>query len=236
MHHKKQNIRRKTRGCGEISLFNHLGFASVSLVPQPLVVQCLQRQGSRGMHLMSCLLVSKAEAVNKLQVHKYITWKLCWYQFQKSLNYSETTRTAIKACDESLNMPEMKILVKAFPSHLIGFSYKRYPVIDRAVSNYLVYWRFTFSHFFRNTAQACLTWEDILVENPTDMLALKMAHDSYFYLGYQPQIRDSIARVMPKWKENMPLYGWADKDEIIESEVTLVSSVSVWLKNNNMSL
>ena len=127
-------------------------------------------------------------------------------------------------------MPEMKILVKAFPSHLIGFSYKRYPVIDRAVSNYLVYWRFTFSHFFRNTAQACLTWEDVLVENPTDMLALKMAHDSYFYLGYQPQIRDSIARVMPKWKENMPLYGWADKDEIIESEVTLVSSVSVWLK------
>ncbi|XP_027035594.1 tetratricopeptide repeat protein 38-like isoform X2 [Pocillopora damicornis] len=59
-----------------------------------------------------------------------------------------------------------------------------------------------------NTAQACLTWEDVLVENPTDMLALKMAHDSYFYLGYQPQIRDSIARVMPKWKENMPLYGY----------------------------
>ena len=142
----------------------------------------------------------------------------------------------MKACYESLNMPEMKILVKAFPLIPIGFSYKRYPVIDRAVSNYLVYWRFTFSHFFRNTAQACLTWEDVLVENPTDMLALKMAHDSYFYLGYQPQIRDSIARVMPKWKENMPLYGWADKDEIIESEVTLVSSVSVWFKNSSMSL
>lgn len=110
--------RNKTRGCGEISLFNHLGFASVSLVPQPLVVQCLQRQGSRGMHLMSCLLVSKAEAVNKLQVHKYITWKLCWYQFQKSLNYSETTRTAMKACYESLNMPEM--------NSCQGFSFNSY--------------------------------------------------------------------------------------------------------------
>ena len=59
----------------------------------------------------------------------------------------------------------------------------------------------------RNTAQACLTWEDILVENPTDMFALKMAHDSYFYLGYQSQIRDSIARVLPRWTENIPLYG-----------------------------
>lgn len=59
-----------------------------------------------------------------------------------------------------------------------------------------------------NTAQACLTWEDILMENPTDMFALKMAHDSYFYLGYQAQMRDSIARVLPKWKENMPLYGY----------------------------
>lgn len=60
---------------------------------------------------------------------------------------------------------------------------------------------------FRNTAQACLTWEDILVENPTDMFALKMAHDSYFYMGYQEHIRDSIARVLPHWKEGMPLYG-----------------------------
>ena len=50
-------------------------------------------------------------------------------------------------------------------------------------------------------------WEDILVENPTDMFALKMAHDSYFYMGYQELIRDSIARVLPHWKEGMPLYG-----------------------------
>ena len=42
----------------------------------------------------------------------------------------------MKACYESLNMPEMKILVKAFPSTPIGFSYKGYPFIDRAASNY----------------------------------------------------------------------------------------------------
>ena len=64
--------------------------------------------------------------------------------------------------------------------------------------------------FISNTAGACLIWENILVDHPTDMFAIKMAHDSYFYLGYQPQMRDSIARVMNKWKKNMPLY-WYEK-------------------------
>ncbi|XP_033109119.1 tetratricopeptide repeat protein 38-like [Anneissia japonica] len=53
--------------------------------------------------------------------------------------------------------------------------------------------------------KACETWERILVENPTDLLALKFAHDSYFYLGESTQIRDSIARVMPYWDDTMPL-------------------------------
>ncbi|XP_077990624.1 tetratricopeptide repeat protein 38-like [Glandiceps talaboti] len=51
-------------------------------------------------------------------------------------------------------------------------------------------------------------WEEILVQHPTDMLALKFAHDSYFYMGYSAQIRDSIARVMPHWKKDTPLYGY----------------------------
>ncbi|XP_046841168.1 tetratricopeptide repeat protein 38-like [Xenia sp. Carnegie-2017] len=51
-------------------------------------------------------------------------------------------------------------------------------------------------------------WEDILNEYPTDVTALKFAHDSYFYLGYQEQLRDSIAKVMPHWNETMPLYGF----------------------------
>ncbi|KAK2158222.1 hypothetical protein LSH36_174g01076 [Paralvinella palmiformis] len=55
---------------------------------------------------------------------------------------------------------------------------------------------------------ACSVWEDILLEYPQDMLALKFAHDSYFYLGYQVQMRDSVARVMPQWKADMPLYSY----------------------------
>ncbi|XP_069105797.1 tetratricopeptide repeat protein 38-like [Argopecten irradians] len=51
-------------------------------------------------------------------------------------------------------------------------------------------------------------WEDILVTYPQDMLAIKFAHDSYFYLGLHPQMRDSIARVMPSWNKQIPLYGY----------------------------
>ncbi|XP_076028080.1 tetratricopeptide repeat protein 38 [Genypterus blacodes] len=56
-----------------------------------------------------------------------------------------------------------------------------------------------------NFSQACDVWEDILVEHPTDMFALKFAHDGYFYLGAQTQMRDSVARVLPHWKPHMPL-------------------------------
>ncbi|XP_055996633.1 tetratricopeptide repeat protein 38-like [Ostrea edulis] len=55
---------------------------------------------------------------------------------------------------------------------------------------------------------ACQIWESILVENPLDMLALKFSHDSYFYQGHHPQMRDSIARAMPHWKSSMPLYSY----------------------------
>lgn len=37
------------------------------------------------------------------------------------------------------------------------------------------------------------------------MLALKFAHDAYFYMGAQMQMRDSVARVLPHWKPHMPL-------------------------------
>lgn len=48
-------------------------------------------------------------------------------------------------------------------------------------------------------------WEDILVDHPTDIHALRMAHDTYFYLGYQNQMRDSLARVIPIWEKNNSL-------------------------------
>lgn len=63
---------------------------------------------------------------------------------------------------------------------------------------------------------AARVWEQILVENPTDLQALKFAHDSYFYLGKQTQMRDSIARVLPDClQKSFPLNRFYKIQEII---------------------
>ncbi|HEV3045409.1 MAG TPA: tetratricopeptide repeat protein [Roseiarcus sp.] len=51
-------------------------------------------------------------------------------------------------------------------------------------------------------------WEDILVDHPVDALALRFAHDSYFYLGHSLSIRDSVARALPFWDAANPNYGY----------------------------
>ncbi|CAH1251951.1 TTC38 [Branchiostoma lanceolatum] len=56
--------------------------------------------------------------------------------------------------------------------------------------------------------RACDKWEAIKQEHPTDMLAIKMAHDTYFYLGLGAPMRDSIAGVFPAWKPSMPHYSY----------------------------
>ncbi|XP_003420942.1 tetratricopeptide repeat protein 38 [Loxodonta africana] len=56
-----------------------------------------------------------------------------------------------------------------------------------------------------NFLKACDLWEQILRDHPTDMLALKFSHDAYFYLGFQEQMRDSVARVYPFWTPDIPL-------------------------------
>ncbi len=56
--------------------------------------------------------------------------------------------------------------------------------------------------------QATNIWEDILLDHPTDALALRFAHDTYFYLGHSLSIRDSIARVLPAWGEDDPFHGY----------------------------
>lgn len=61
------------------------------------------------------------------------------------------------------------------------------------------------SFFSRNFPKACDAWEDILLDHPTDLLALKFAHDAYFYMGAQIPMRDSVARVLPFWKPHMPM-------------------------------
>uniref|UniRef100_G3PJZ1 Tetratricopeptide repeat domain 38 n=1 Tax=Gasterosteus aculeatus aculeatus TaxID=481459 RepID=G3PJZ1_GASAC len=57
-------------------------------------------------------------------------------------------------------------------------------------------------------SKACDVWEDILVDHPTDMLALKFSHDGYFYTGAKAQLRDSVARVLPYWKPHMPFFSY----------------------------
>jgi tetratricopeptide (TPR) repeat protein len=52
---------------------------------------------------------------------------------------------------------------------------------------------------------AAAVWEDILLDHPTDALALRFAHDAYFFLGESLRIRDSIARVLPAWDRQNPL-------------------------------
>ncbi|KAM7414183.1 hypothetical protein PAMA_019142 [Pampus argenteus] len=59
-----------------------------------------------------------------------------------------------------------------------------------------------------NFPMACNTWEDILVDHPTDLLALKFSHDGYFYMGAQTHMRDMVARVLPHWKPHIPLFGY----------------------------
>ncbi|XP_048405338.1 tetratricopeptide repeat protein 38 isoform X2 [Stegostoma tigrinum] len=56
--------------------------------------------------------------------------------------------------------------------------------------------------------KACKLWEDILLYQPTDILALKLAHDTYFYMGLAQQLRDCLARAVAHWTPQMPLYGY----------------------------
>ncbi|CAE6823453.1 MULTISPECIES: tetratricopeptide repeat protein [Paraburkholderia] len=58
------------------------------------------------------------------------------------------------------------------------------------------------------TANAIALWESILLDHPTDALALRFAHDGYFCLGQSLSIRDSIARVLPHWDPQGENYGY----------------------------
>ena len=53
--------------------------------------------------------------------------------------------------------------------------------------------------FNGNLTKAADRWEEILIEKPNDLMALKFAHDIYFYTGLHAQMRDSVARVLPVW-------------------------------------
>ena len=58
----------------------------------------------------------------------------------------------------------------------------------------------------RNMASAVQTWDEILTNYPTDPLALKIATDSYFWLGDGKNIRACVEKTMPSWKASTPCY------------------------------
>jgi tetratricopeptide (TPR) repeat protein len=51
-------------------------------------------------------------------------------------------------------------------------------------------------------------WEQVLLENPNDVLALRLAHFLHFYLGDMQCMRDSVNRVMYAWDSSVPAYGF----------------------------
>jgi len=57
---------------------------------------------------------------------------------------------------------------------------------------------------------ACNKWEEISFRHPGDMLAIKFAHDAYFYLGKQSQMCSSAAQAIQNWSSHSsrPLYGY----------------------------
>ncbi|KDC80015.1 hypothetical protein L514_0619 [Bordetella bronchiseptica MBORD635] len=59
----------------------------------------------------------------------------------------------------------------------------------------------------RDSLQAATEhWERIARAHPRDILAVKMAHFGYFYLGRSARIRDGIAQAIDSWSEDDALY------------------------------
>ena len=51
-------------------------------------------------------------------------------------------------------------------------------------------------------------WEKILLEDPLDGMALRLAHFMHFYSGDGRKIRDSMARTLSRWPDTHPEYGF----------------------------
>lgn len=51
-------------------------------------------------------------------------------------------------------------------------------------------------------------WEKILLDNPLDIVALKLAGRAYLSLGDTRNLRDSVARVLYAWNEDTPGHGF----------------------------
>ena len=62
------------------------------------------------------------------------------------------------------------------------------------------------SHGRKRRAIAC--WEAILAVYPLDILALRLAHHGHFYEGNGQNLRDTIARRLHAWNEDVPDFGF----------------------------
>ena len=51
-------------------------------------------------------------------------------------------------------------------------------------------------------------WNDILLDYPRDVLALRLGHFTHFYMGDSAGMRDAVQRVLPYWSEAHPAYGF----------------------------
>jgi tetratricopeptide (TPR) repeat protein len=51
-------------------------------------------------------------------------------------------------------------------------------------------------------------WENALLQNPCDLLAMRLCHDLAFFLGDCRNLRDSVGRVRKEWSRDMPGYGY----------------------------
>ncbi len=57
-------------------------------------------------------------------------------------------------------------------------------------------------------SEATVEWEAILVDHPTDALALRLAEDTYYFLGQSLAIRDCVAKALRAWDRDNPLMGF----------------------------
>ncbi|XP_039396518.1 tetratricopeptide repeat protein 38-like isoform X1 [Mauremys reevesii] len=90
--------------------------------------------------------------------------------------------------------------------------------------------------------KACDVWDQILRDHPTDILALKFAQATYFYMGCQTQMRDSVARVYPYWTPDIPLSSYVkgiysfglmetnyfDRAEKLANEALAINQSDAW--------
>ena len=56
--------------------------------------------------------------------------------------------------------------------------------------------------------QACDAWERILLDHPQDLVALQVAHLFDFYRGDARNLHRRVARVLPEWSPQAPLYSF----------------------------